>query len=293
MNSCQANRNLNGTIAQVLEFGRKFLAPRPEAYKEALLLLQHASGEQKEYLMAHPEQFLPDKLIQQYRQFLQRSNQGEPLAYITGYKEFWSLTIRVRPGVLIPRPETELLVEAALDLLPPNVPAKVLDLGTGSGCIALAIATERPTTSIVASDNSDICLQTAKQNAAALQLENISFIKSDWFTLINPVKFDLIIANPPYIAHNDPHLHEQVRAYEPESSLVTSQNGLNELQKIIRQGHTFLNQNGSLILEHGWRQAPAVCKQLQECGYIRVNTKQDLQGYDRVTLGVCPSPAAA
>lgn len=277
--------NFDCTVEHALAFGRQQLMNHTEAYKEALLLLQHVSGKSKEHLIAHPELKVADEHLQQYQLHLQRRSRGEPIAYLIGCKEFWSLPLHVHPGVLIPRPETELLVETALNLIAKTDATHILDLGTGSGCIALAIANERPTASIIASDTSELCIQTATQNAEALNIENIQFIHSDWFDSIKEATFDLIVSNPPYISQDDPDLHQHVRKYEPESALIAAQNGLQNLQKIIRKARSFLNQNGTLILEHGWQQGKAVRDYLTQCGYSQVTTKNDLQGHERFTMG--------
>lgn len=274
------------TIADALDLGRDMLATNPDAYTEALLLLQHASKKNKEHLIAHPQASLSEELLHHYIHCLQRRHVGEPIAYITGHKEFWSLPIRVQPGVLIPRPETELLVESALEILPTATAPRILDLGTGSGCIALAIANERPTATIIACDNSDVCIRTAQQNAAALNINNVTFIYSHWFDAIKPSTFDLIVANPPYIADNDPALHDCVRKYEPESALIAAHNGFDALYKIIQRAPLFLKPGATLALEHGWQQGPAVRNQLDACGFSNISTLLDLQGHDRVTIGV-------
>ena len=273
------------TVEYALALGRRQLANHADAYKEALLLLQHISGKNKEQLIAHPELKLSDEHLQQFQHYLQRRNRGEPIAYLIGYKEFWSLPLHVQPGVLIPRPETELLVETALAVVAKTDAAKILDLGTGSGCIALAIASEIPTASIVASDTSELCIQTAKKNAATLNIENIQFIHSDWFDSIKKTNFNLIVSNPPYISQDDPDLHQQVRKYEPESALIAAQNGLHDLQKIIRSARSFLEKNGNLLVEHGWQQGKTIRDYFHQYGYSQVTTMNDLQGHQRLTMG--------
>ncbi len=282
-NSMPAARD--DTVEHALALGRRQLANHADAYKEALLLLQHVSGKNKEHLIAHPELNLSDEHWHQFRQYLQRRNRGEPIAYITGLKEFWSLPLHVQPGVLIPRPETELLVETALSLIATTDAARVLDLGTGSGCIALAIASERPAASVIATDVSDLCIRTAIQSAATLNIKNVQFARSDWFESLNTTSFDIIVSNPPYISQDDPDLQQQVRTYEPESALIAAQNGLQDLKNIIRSARSFLDQNGTLLLEHGWRQGTAVRDYFTQCGYAQVTTKKDLQGHERITIG--------
>lgn len=285
MKACAAKTGAPCTIAQALAVGKQALAKHATPYNEALSLLQHIIGKSKERLIAHSDELLSGDLYQQYEQCLQRRSRGEPIAYIVEQKEFWSLPLYVCPDVLIPRPETELLVETALDLLPKVGTTRVLDLGTGSGCIALAIANERPQISIHACDISSACIRTAKLNAETLNIANVSFTKSNWFTSIAPQPYELIVSNPPYISRHDPDLEKNVRAYEPEQALIAKQNGLEDLQHIIQHAPQFLTDNGKLVVEHGWQQAQHVRDQLIKCGYEQVTTVKDLHEHERVTVG--------
>ena len=285
MKECVAKTDAVYTIAQALDIGKQVLAKQATPYNEALSLLQHVIGKSKERLIAHSDELLSDDLYQQYEQSLQRRSRGEPIAYIIEHKEFWSLPLYVCPDVLVPRPETELLVETALELLPKVDSGRVLDLGTGSGCIALAIANERPQILIHACDISSACIQTAKLNAATLNIINVSFTESNWFSSIGPQPYDLIVSNPPYISRYDPDLEKDVRAYEPEQALIANRNGLEDLQHIIQHAPQFLTDKGKLVLEHGWRQGQQVRDQLIKCGYEQIRTVNDLHEHERVTVG--------
>lgn len=286
MNEYAAKVEAPCTIAHALNIGKQALAKQEAPYNEALSLLQHVLGKSKQSLIAHSDELLSDELYRQFEQCLQRRSRGEPIAYIVEQKEFWSLPLYVCPDVLVPRPETELLVETALEMLSDVESGRVLDLGTGSGCIALAIASERPKVLIHACDISSTCIQTAKLNATTLNIINVSFTKSNWFDSITSPSYDLIVSNPPYISRHDPALENNVRAYEPEQALIAKQNGLEDLQHIIQHAPQFLADQGKLVLEHGWQQAQAVRDLLIKRGYVQIRTVNDLHGHERVTAGI-------
>ena len=274
------------TVKQALDYGRTLLRRTAEqSSNEALLLLQHATNKRKETLIAHSEQTLSDERCQIYKNLLRRRSDGEPIAYILKEKEFWSLQLQMAPGVLIPRPETELLVEMALERIPTNKNTTVLDLGTGSGCIALAIASERPHSHIIACDNSSTCINTANRNAERLGLKNISFIESNWFENVGSQTFDVIVSNPPYISEQDPDLQISVREFEPENALIADEDGLSDIKVITKHSRDFMNLNGCLILEHGWNQGSATRSQLEYHRFQNIATFRDLQNHERVTLG--------
>ena len=280
------NQYTQYSIKHALEYGASVLLRNFEhAHKEALILLQHATKKPKENLIAHSENLLSETIYSTYQDLLARRLNGEPIAYIVNQKEFWSLPFYVARGVLIPRPETELLVELALDLLPIDKAAKVLDLGTGCGCIALAIASERPKVKVTACDISNTCLEIAKINAARLKIDSVTFVVSDWFSNLAHEEFDLIISNPPYIAATDKNLHAFVRKFEPDNALLAENNGLAHLKYISQHAPMYIKQNGYLLVEHGWDQGDAVRQLLNEYGYQSVNTSKDIQNYERVTIG--------
>ena len=212
-----------------------------------------------------------------------RRMQGMPVAYITGIREFWSMPIRVTPDVLIPRPETELLVEAALDVLPEE-PVRLLDLGTGSGAIALALARERPDATLLAVDRSKAALQIARANAKAQGIENIRFLESDWFAAIHNHGFDLVVANPPYVDGDDSALEGEVR-YEPREALVAADEGLADIRTIVSESPRYLVSGGWLLVEHGCGQGRRVSALFAEAGMEDIDVLQDLAGLDRVTRG--------
>lgn len=214
--------------------------------------------------------------------------QGRPIAHLIGKREFSTLELSVTPDTLIPRPETELLVELALERIPPNQTCNILDLGTGTGAIALALASERPQAQIMAIDQSLSALQIAKLNAERYQLTNIQFIQSNWFTNLantaHPV-FDVIVSNPPYIAEGDQHLKQGDVRFEPLTALTAGHDGLNDLRVIVQQAPDYLTKQGWLLVEHGYDQGLAVRQLFAQAGFTAIATKQDLAGHDRVTLG--------
>jgi release factor glutamine methyltransferase len=252
---------------------------------DAEVLLAHALHQPRSYLLSHDDERLDEPTIARYLALVSRCAQGEPLAYLTGEREFWSLPLSVTPDVLIPRPETELAVERCLALRDAS-PAEVADLGTGSGAIALALAVERPRWRILATDRVAAALQVARGNATRLAVSNVEFADGDWFAPLQGRRFDLIVSNPPYVAARDPAL--QALRYEPAAALSPGVSGMEALRHIILQAPGHLLPGGWLVLEHGAGQAEDVAASLVDSGYARVRCHTDLAGRDRVTEAQWP-----
>ncbi len=259
---------------------------------DAEVLLAHCLNKPRSHLLAWPDKVLQSAQRQQFKQLLQKRIDGQPVSYLTGMREFWSMDFTVTPDVLIPRPETELLVETALARLP-CTSLHVADLGTGSGAIAIALAKERPNWQMIATDQSQAALQIAEANAARQNLCNIKFRHSDWFASLSDKSFDLIISNPPYIAVTDPHLEQGDVRFEPQQALASGVDGLDDIRKIIARSPTHLKPNAWLMLEHGYNQSSAVQKLLEgtpqqnmeNCQqYTRIESLADLSGQCRVTI---------
>ncbi len=262
-------------------------SPTPEL--DVQVLLAHVLKQTRAYLYTWPERCLDDDQALAFEALLQRRASGEPVAYLTGRKEFWSLPLHVTPSTLIPRPDTELLVEIALELYPGDIPVRVADLGTGTCAIALALGSERPDWTVVATDREEGALQVAEQNRAALGLQNVTLLNSDWFASLTGQTFDLIVSNPPYIEEQDVHLDQGDVRFEPRTALVSGADGLADLRSIIAGASEHLRPQGWLALEHGFQQAEAVRALLTESGFLEVQTRTDLAGLERVTLARNPT----
>jgi release factor glutamine methyltransferase len=281
-------------IRALLEEGAARLGRVPdEARREAEILLGAALGKSRAFLLAHgDERILDCEATDRYEAFVTRRRLGEPIAYILGEKEFWSLPLAVRPGVLVPRPETELVVERVLAHLPADHDRKVLDLATGSGAIAVAIAAERPALRIVAVDCAAEAIEVARENALRLGLAGrIDIRQGSWFEPTADLRFDVIASNPPYVADGDPRLEAAVRRYEPHRALYSGPTGLEALTAIVADAPRHLEPDGWLVLEHGSDQAAAVRALLAARGYVDVATFRDVAGHERCTEGRFPAGA--
>ena len=235
-----------------------------------------------------PERIVSSEAALKFASYLQRRQTGEPVAYILGQQGFWKLDLEVAPHTLIPRPETEMLVEAALELVPAFAPAKVLDLGTGTGAIGLALASERPAWHVTAVDRVLEAVALAERNRQRLQLGNAQVMSSHWFDSLQGKRFDLIISNPPYIAAEDPHLVTGDVRFEPNSALVAGADGLDDLRLIIDQAPAHMKPEGWLLLEHGYDQGAAVRELLSSHGFDKIQTRRDLGDHERITFGRLP-----
>lgn len=252
---------------------------------DAEMLLLHLVRKPRSWLIAHADDALDTDLQAAYLALVERRANGEPVAYIIGLRGFWSLELEVTPATLIPRPETELLVELALQRIPLGSVVHIADLGTGSGAIALAVACERPQARIIATDASAAALQVARRNALRLKLGNLDFIQGDWLAPLASHRFALILSNPPYIEAGDPHLGRGDLRFEPSSALASGSEGLDDIHQIVDAALACLEPGGWLLFEHGWNQGVAARRRLEAAGYSGVFTAQDLEQRDRVSGG--------
>jgi release factor glutamine methyltransferase len=255
---------------------------------DAEVLLAYALSKPRSWLIAHADDELSLEHALAYKLLIEQREAGEPVAYITGRRGFWSLDLEVTPDTLIPRPETELLVELALEHLPHDKACDVLDLGTGSGAIALAIARERPQAQVIATDASAGALAVAQRNARLHHIANASFAHGDWFAPVGDRRFDVIVSNPPYIESGDTHLQQGDLRFEPMSALASGQDGLDDIRRIVRDAGLHLVPGGWLLFEHGWNQGDASRTLLGDAGFVEVSTARDLEQRDRVSLGRWP-----
>ena len=255
-----------------------------EARHEAEMLLGHALGRSRAWLFAHADDAVDDEGRRRFADLITARRRGEPVAYLVGRRGFWTLDLAVTRDVLIPRADTERLVELALERIPHDVACDVADLGTGSGAIALAIASERPLARIVATDASESALAVARSNAQRLGIDHVEFAQGDWCNALGTRRFDVIVSNPPYIAKDDPHLERGDLRFEPASALASGTDGLDAIRVIAAGVRDHLKAGGWLLVEHGYEQGSAVRAVLTGDGYVDVSTARDLERRDRVTL---------
>lgn len=259
-----------------------------EARADAELLLAHVLGRTRAWLFAWPEHEPDASQVAQFGRLVDARERGEPIAYLIGHRGFWTFDLRVTSAVLIPRPETERLVELALERVPADATCRVADLGTGSGAIALALASERPHASVLATDASVDALAVARANAGRLGLRNVEFAQGDWCGALGDAVFDVVASNPPYIADGDAHLAQGDLRFEPASALSSGADGLDAIRTIVAQAPAHLAVDGWLLLEHGWGQAAAVRALLESSSYLEVGSFRDNAQHERVTLGRRP-----
>ena len=277
-------------IRESLATACRLLDSGPERRLEAEILLCHSLAISRSWLYANPEQQVESRHHDDFLLLVQRRGQGEPIAYLTGNREFWSLRLKVTPDVLIPRPETELLVETVLARIPSDVPWRIADLGTGSGAIALAIARERPGCEVWATDISPAALSIAQENIDALGLGHIHLLQGSWFSPLAG-KFNCIVSNPPYVSCNDPHMKEGDIRFEPASALTSGADAMASIRHIAVESLPRLEDGGLLAFEHGYEQGAASRQLLLQLGYADVKTIRDLAGLERVTTGKKTWPA--
>lgn len=276
------------TIAVCLRLAQQLAAVSESPRLDIEILLAHILQKDRTFLFTWPETALTREQEDQFTAAFERRQGGEPVAHIIGQREFWSLPLFVNNTTLIPRPDTELLVETILNLFASdmhNQPRQVLDLGTGTGAIVLALAHEKKHWHCLGVDNQPDAVQLAQRNRDHLQLHNVTIRQSDWFAAVDQTDFDVIVSNPPYIAADDPHLQQGDVRFEPLSALVADNQGFRDIENIVQQAKHYLLPNGWLLIEHGYQQGLAVRKLFEQSGYAAIQTLSDLGGNERVTLG--------
>lgn len=272
------------TLAIALRDATARLEDSDSPQLDAELLLGYVLGRDRSHLRAHPEATLDTAQAHRYAELIEARRRGEPIAYLTSEREFWSLLLKVTPATLIPRPETELLVEQALGLIPADADWDILDLGTGSGAIALAIAHERRRCRITAVDISAAALGVAQDNARRLDIRNAEFLQGDWFSAVKGRRFQVIVSNPPYVRVGDPHLAEGDLRFEPAQALSSGHDGLQDIRRIVANALSHIHKRGHLLLEHGYDQSEAVRGLLQAADFTDVRSVRDLGGHERLSL---------
>ncbi len=276
-------------IAQALRQAAEQLRTSDTPQLDAEVLLMHVLGKPRSYLHAWPETQLDTQQLAAFKTLVDQRASGQPVAYLTGKREFWSLDLDVNANTLIPRPDTELLVEQALEKLPADRPLHILDAGTGSGAIALALANERPHWTVFASDRSLPSLAVARNNAIRLKLDNVYFFAADWCRAMASHMFDALISNPPYIAEQDSHLGEGDVRFEPRSALAAGADGLDDLRRLTGEASRILRPGAQILLEHGFEQAEDVSRLLENNRFTDIGSARDLAGHERVSYARKPA----
>ena len=263
------------------------------AKHDSEILLSHVLNKNSAWFVAHSDFALTDEQKTCFQSYIKRRSKGEPVAYIIGHRAFWKHDFNVSPKVLIPRPETELLVELALETAANLAPAlsqlKIADLGTGSGAISVSLAKELDRAEVVAADISEAALGLARKNADRIGCENIEFVLTDWFNGLKGYRFNIIISNPPYVAENDPYLEQGDLRFEPRCALTAGADGLNDIRQIVKYAKQHLFKHGYLFVEHGCEQGDAVRTLFADAGLCNINTQHDLSNLERVTCGQTPN----
>jgi release factor glutamine methyltransferase len=276
--------NMPPTVSEVLQTTlRELHATSPTPRLDAEVLVMHVCELDRGALITRGHHVLTDDQLNRLKTMIAQRRQGEPIAYLTGTREFWSLELSVSRATLIPRPETELLVEKALAHVPPDAEWTIADLGTGCGAIALALAKERPQCRIIATDISPAALDVARSNAAKFGLTHVEFREGNWFEPLADMKLDMMVSNPPYVRANDPHLEQGDVRFEPEQTLAAGPDGLDAIRQIALSAREHLNPAAWLLFEHGWDQAAAIGQLLHQLGYRNIVCYPDLGGRDRIT----------
>lgn len=277
------------SIKTLLDEAIQALPNSDSATVDAESLLSHVIGKSRSYFYTWPDNPVTDQQRLEYRALVQERSTGKPVAHLIRQRSFWNQALEVTPESLIPRPETELLVEMALEIIPADSCFQIADLGTGTGAVAIAIACERLNSCMTATDIILNNLLLARRNAIAHSAHNIQFVNSHWLRSIEDHAFDVIVSNPPYIAHNDPHLDQGDLRFESRIALVSGEDGLDAIRRIVISACRALKKNGWLLLEHGYQQSVCVKELMLENGYVNITTKNDLNGNPRVTMG-CYQP---
>ena len=276
----------NNTISTLIKSATSQLNSTSDTARlDAELLLCHTIKKERSYVFTWPDYALNHTQAKIFNDLLKQRLKGLPIAYLIGYREFWTLKLNVNADTLIPRPETELLVETALNKMLINKPMSVLDLGTGTGAIALSIASEQPSSKVLAVDVSADALAVAQQNSIDNHIHNVKFLKSNWFDQISNQEFDLILSNPPYIEEDDPHINQGDVRYEPRLALTSGTDGFDDIRFIISHSKKRLKHKGWLMFEHGYQQATLSQQLMVQAGYQEVESLKDFAGHERVTIG--------